>query len=76
MNFLLIVLWMLFAAEVYYAESVVEGTTITSYSGFFWTAAFSSAGIADMTVDGVSELLGRIWIVLGSTPFSGRLWRR
>jgi len=40
MNFLLIVLWMLFAAEVYYAESVVEGTTITSYSGFFLDRGF------------------------------------
>jgi voltage-gated potassium channel len=75
MTLLLIFLWMLFAAGIYYAERGAEGTTITSYGrALYWgVAAFSTAGIADMPVNGISELLGGIWIVLGSMLFFGAI---
>ena len=75
MAFLLIFLWMLFAAGIYYAERGSDGTTITSYGrALYWgVAAFSTAGIADMPVNGISELLGGIWIVLGSMLFFGAI---
>jgi voltage-gated potassium channel len=75
MTFLLIVLWMLFSAGIYFAESGAEGTTITSYGrALYWgVAAFSTAGIAEMPVTGLSELLGGIWIVLGSMLFFGAI---
>jgi voltage-gated potassium channel len=75
MTFLLILLWMLFSAGIYFAESGAEGTTITSYGrALYWgVAAFSTAGIAEMPVTGLSELLGGIWIVLGSMLFFGAI---
>lgn len=49
MVFLLIVLWIIFSAGLYIAESEIDGTTITSYGeALYWgIAAFSTAGIAD-----------------------------
>lgn len=75
MALLLIFLWLLFAAGIYYAERGAEGTTIISYGrALYWgVAAFSTAGIADMPVNGISELLGGIWIVLGSMLFFGAI---
>ena len=75
MTFLLIFLWMLFSAGIYFAERGAEGTTITSYGrALYWgVAAFSTAGIADMPVNGIAELLGGIWIVLGSMLFFGAI---
>ncbi len=75
LTFLLIVLWMLFAAGLYFGERGAEGTTITSYGrALYWgIAAFSTAGIADMPVKGISELIGAIWIVLGSMLFFGAI---
>jgi len=73
MTLLLVVLWMLFSAGIYFGESGAEGTKITSYGkALYWgVAAFSTAGIADMPVNGISEVLGAIWIVLGSVLFFG-----
>ena len=69
MTFLLVVLWMLFSAGIYFGERGAEGTTITA---LYWgVAAFSTAGIADMPVNGISETIGAIWIVLGSMLFFG-----
>lgn len=75
MAFLLVVLWMLFSAGIYFGESGAEGTKITSYGkALYWgVAAFSTAGIADMPVNGISELLGAVWIVLGSVLFFGAI---
>jgi voltage-gated potassium channel len=72
---LLLVLWMLFAAGIYYGEQGAEGTTITSYGrALYWgIAAFSTAGIADMPVTGLSEVLGAIWIIIGSLLFFGAI---
>jgi len=42
--------------------------------GYSWgIAAFSTAGIADMPVNGISEIIGAIWIVLGSMIFFGAI---
>ena len=73
--FLLLALWMLFAAGMYFAESGGEGTTITSYGrALYWgIAAFSTAGIADMPVNGWSQLIGGLWIVIGSILFFGAI---
>ena len=75
MAFLLVVLWMLFSAGIYLGERGVEGTTITSYGkALYWgVAAFSTAGIADMPVNSISETIGAIWIVLGSILFFGAI---
>lgn len=75
MTLLLIILWLLFSAGVYLGERGAEGTTITSYGkALYWgIAAFSTAGIADMPVNGISELIGAIWIILGSILFFGAI---
>jgi len=70
-----VVLWMLFAAGMYYSEQGAVGTSITSYGrALDWgIAAFSTAGIADTPVNGLSQLIGAIWIVLGSMLFFGAI---
>jgi voltage-gated potassium channel len=75
MTFLLIILWMLFSAGIYFGERGAEGTAITSYGrALYWgIAAFSTAGIADMPVNGISEVIGAIWIILGSILFFGAI---
>jgi voltage-gated potassium channel len=75
MAFLLVVLWMLFSAGIYFGERGVEGSTITSYGkALYWgVAAFSTAGIADMPVNSISETIGAIWIILGSILFFGAI---
>ncbi len=75
LTFLLIILWMLFAAGLYFGERGAEGTTISSYGkALYWgIAAFSTAGIADRPVNAISELIGAIWIVLGSMLFFGAI---
>jgi len=72
---LLLVLWMTFSAALYFAEQGAEGTTITSYGrALYWgIAAFSTAGIADTPVNGLSELIGGLWIILGSMLFFGAI---
>jgi voltage-gated potassium channel len=75
MTLLLVVLWMIFAAGLYFAERGAEGTTITSYGrALYWgITAFSTAGIADMPVNGISEIIGGLWIILGSILFFGAI---
>lgn len=75
MTFLLVILWMLFSAGVYFGERGAEGTAITSYGrALYWgIAAFSTVGIADMPVNGISEAIGAIWIILGSILFFGAI---
>jgi voltage-gated potassium channel len=75
MTFLLIILWMVFSAGIYLGERGAEGTAITSYGkALYWgIAALSTAGIADMPVSGTSEILGAIWIILGSILFFGTI---
>jgi voltage-gated potassium channel len=73
MILLLIVLWLAFSAGVYWAESGVAGTAVTSYGrALYWgVAAFSTAGIADTPLSGTAQLIGGIWIVVGSSLFFG-----
>ena len=75
LTFLLVISWMLFSAMLYIGERGAEDTTITSYGrALYWgIAAFSTAGIADMPVNGISEVIGAIWIVLGSMLFFGAI---
>ena len=75
MTVLLVVLWMIFSAGIYLGELGVEGTSITSYGrALYWgIAAFSTAGIADMPVSGISEIIGSIWIIVGSLLFFGAI---
>ena len=71
----LIILWLLFSAGVYVAERQVEGSSITSCAeALYWgVAAFSTAGIADKPVSGTAQLIGGIWIVVGSVLFFGTI---
>jgi voltage-gated potassium channel len=75
MVFLLIIMWMLFSACIYFAEFNAEDAIIDSYGkALYWgIAAFSTAGIADTPKSGVSLIVGGIWIVLGSILFFGTI---
>ena len=75
MILLLIVLWLLFSTGIYFTERGIEGTMIHSYgSALYWgIAAFSTAGIADAPLAGASQMIGGIWIVIGSTIFFGTI---
>jgi len=75
MAFFLVISWMVFSAGLYFGERGAEGTTITTYGrALYWgIAAFSTAGIADMPINGISEFIGAIWIVLGSMLFFGAI---
>ena len=72
---LLILLWLLFSAGLYFAELGVEGAHIKSYGdALYWSvAAFSTAGIADSPTSGAAKLIGGIWIVIGSMLFFGTI---
>jgi voltage-gated potassium channel len=75
MVILLTALWLLFSAGVYFTERSIEGTSIHSYGeALYWgVAAFSTAGIADAPISGAAQLVGGIWIVLGSVLFFGTI---
>lgn len=75
MLLLLIVLWLLFSAAIYFAESNVQGATINSYGeALYWgVAAFSTAGIADAPISNMARLVGGVWIVIGSVLFFGTI---
>lgn len=72
---LLILLWLGFSASIYLAESGVEGSSIQSYgNALYWgIAAFSTAGIADAPISSAAQLIGGVWIVLGSVLFFGAI---
>ena len=73
MVLLLIALWLVFSAGLYFAERGAEETAISSYGdALYWgIAAFSTAGIADTPKSGVAQFIGGIWIVTGSMLFFG-----
>lgn len=75
MVLLLAVLWVLFSTGMYLAEEGVEGTTIRTFGeALYWgVAAFSTAGIADSPVSGPAQLIGGVWIVVGSVLFFGAI---
>ena len=72
---LLIVLWLLFSGGIYFGEMDADGSSINSFGeALYWSvAAFSTAGIADMPINGISQIIGAIWIVLGSILFFGAI---
>ena len=72
---LLTVLWLMFSAGVYVAERSMEGTSINSYGeALYWgVAAFSTAGIANAPLSSSAQLIGGIWIVIGSVLFFGTI---
>ncbi len=72
---LTIVLWMTFSAALYIAERDIQEATIHSYGeALYWgIAAFSTAGIADTPRSGISQIIGGIWIILGSVLFFGTI---
>lgn len=71
----LIVLWLVFSAGIYLSEKSIEGASIDSYGeALYWgVAAFSTAGIADAPVSSIAQLIGGLWIVLGSVLFFGTI---
>lgn len=75
MVFLLIILWLMFSAGMYLAEQGIEGASIDSFGdALYWgLAALSTAGIADAPVSGISQIIGGLWIVLGSVLFFGTI---
>ncbi|MEJ2140304.1 MAG: two pore domain potassium channel family protein [Gammaproteobacteria bacterium] len=75
MTGVLIGLWILFSAGLYFSERGADGTSITSFGrALYWgIAAFSTAGIADMPVNGLSEAIGGLWIIVGSILFFGAI---
>jgi len=72
---LLTVLWLIFSAGVYLAERSTVGASINTYGeALYWgVAAFSTAGIADAPVSGTAQLVGGLWIVIGSVLFFGTI---
>ena len=75
MIFLLVILWLAFSTGLYFAERGIEGTNIISYGdALYWgIAAFSTAGIADTPQSDTAQLIGAIWIVIGSAIFFGTI---
>jgi voltage-gated potassium channel len=75
MVILLILLWLVFSAGVYLAEQNIEESSIRSFGhALYWgIAAFSTAGIADTPVSGAAQIIGGIWIVIGSVLFFGTI---
>lgn len=72
---LLVVLWLCFSLAIYVFESRAENSHIHTFGdALYWgVAAFSTAGIADTPKTGIAQLLGGIWIVLGSMLFFGTI---
>ena len=72
---LLLVLWLAFAGGLYLAETNSADSTITSYGkALYWgVAAFSTAGIADTPQSGLAQIIGAVWIVIGSMLFFGAI---
>lgn len=71
---LLVVLWLLFSTGVYLAERGQGGAINSFGEALYWgVAAFSTAGIADTPVSGAAQLVGGLWIVLGSVLFFGAI---
>ncbi len=73
--FLLFGLWLLFAGALYLAERNAPDAQLQSYGeALYWgVAAFSTAGIADTPASGLAQLIGAVWIVLGSMLFFGAI---
>ena len=71
----LITMWLIFSAGIYFADRGADGTTITSYGHALYcaVAAFSTAGIAAMPITTAGEVLCALWMVMGSAIFFGAI---
>jgi voltage-gated potassium channel len=69
----LVVSWLAFAAALFFAEQGADQPTIETFGeALYWgVAAFSTAGIADTPSSPLSQLIGGLWIVIGSVIFFG-----
>ena len=72
---LMVILWLLFSYGIFIAEKGSDGAEIETYGqALYWgVAAFSTAGIADTPASSMAQLIGGIWIVLGSMLFFGTI---
>jgi len=70
---LLLILWVLSATAVYFAEQRSAQPVLASFGeALYWgVAAFSTAGIADTPSSPLAQLFGGLWIVVGSAIFFG-----
>lgn len=70
---LLLVLWLLSATAIYFAEQQSPQPVLSSLGeALYWgIAAFSTAGIADTPSTSLAQLVGGIWIIVGSAIFFG-----
>jgi voltage-gated potassium channel len=75
MIILLVSLWLAFSAALYVAENDAEQAAIRTYGdALYWgIAAFSTAGIADSPESDMAQLIGGIWIIVGSILFFGAI---
>jgi voltage-gated potassium channel len=75
MAILLVGLWLIFSAGMFLSERSAETTHVDSFGeALYWgVAAFSTAGIANAPVTGLSRLIGGIWIIIGSALFFGTI---
>jgi len=75
MVLLLVVLWLLFSAGMFLAEQGIEDASIRTYGeALYWgVAAFSTAGIADSPISSAAQLIGGLWIIIGSVLFFGTI---
>jgi len=72
---LLIILWLLFSVILYLFERDAEGTSIKSFGdALYWgIAAFSTAGLASAPLNQSAQIIGSIWMVVGSIIFFGTI---
>lgn len=70
---LLLVLWILSATAIYFAEVQSAGSVFANFGeALYWgIAAFSTAGIADTPSSALAQLIGGVWIIIGSAIFFG-----
>ena len=72
---LLVVLWLIFSAGMFFSELSAESLPIHLYGdALYWgIAAFSTAGIADTPISSTAKFVGGLWIVIGSMLFFGTI---
>ena len=72
---ILVISWIIFSCLIFYTENGYPGSAINSFGeALYWAvAAFSTAGIADTPKSGLAQLVGGIWIVVGSMLFFGTI---
>lgn len=60
---------------MYLSEHNIKGGTINTYGeALYWgVAAFSTAGIANMPKSNIAQVVGGLWIVIGSVLFFGTI---